>query len=401
MNVQEATNLSINEDEVWTIHNSAGAQLWGKLNYNTVYKGNTHQNTTTGKNLLDIPDGYTGTSGGVTTTWSNNIATSNASSTSSSTCTLTSTLTFKSNTLPAGTYTFSVQSSTSQYYPILRLRDTSNTWHNYSITAGENSVTITTDYSANAVQLSLGLWTAGTAITNFVTEYPMLEVGSSATSYEPYTGEMPSPNPDYPQTVEVVTGEQTLNISGGTITSEFNIDLGTTELCKIGDYQDYIYKDGDDWYIHKAIKKIVFDDNSDWVKHSSTNGNVFMLPSTGLVGYGYNTGTKAPALMDTDICIALGTMPDSAYGVFGVMSGQQQLRIFRGEYDAEYTAERLKSEMVGHYIYGALVTPTDTKITDSTLINSLDAVHEWLTRYGYTYSVGGSLPIIIEQNSLT
>ena len=138
--------------------------------------GDTKQQTYTGKNLLDIPDGYTGTSGGVTTTWSNNIATSNASSTTSTTCTLTSTIAFKS-TIPAGTYTFSVQSSTSQYYPILRLRDTSDTWHNYSITAGENSVTITTDYSANAAQLSLGLWTTGTAITNFVTEYPMLEVG--------------------------------------------------------------------------------------------------------------------------------------------------------------------------------------------------------------------------------
>jgi hypothetical protein len=52
-------------------------------------------------------------------------------------------------------------------------------------------------------------------------------------------------------------------------------------------------------------------------------------------------------------------------------------------------------------IYYPLATPTDTKITDSTLINSLNAVHEWLTRYGYTYSVTGSLPMIIEQNSLT
>ena len=397
MNVQDATNLSINEGEVRTIHNSAGAQLWGKLNYNTLYKGNTGQDTTTGKNLLDIPDGYTGTSGGVTTTWSNNIATSNASSTTSSTCSLTSTLAFKSTTIPAGTYTFSVQSSTSQYYPILRLRDTSNSWHNYSITAGENSVTITTDYSANAVQLSLGLWTAGTAITNFVTEYPMLEAGSSATSYEPYTGEMPSPNPDYPQTVEVVTGEQTLSISGGTITGEFNIDLGTTELCKIGNYQDYIYQGNDGWYVHKATGK----------REVTSISSIYSLAGSGYIGAQFDVTDMASNSRMNGYCNILIPMNSpSGATTEGITFGAGNTYVYVILKDS-----RMASSTVANWnawlasnttiIYYPLATPTETKITDTTLINSLDAVQEWLTRYGYTYSVNGSLPIIIEQNSLT
>ena len=37
------------------------------------------------------------------------------------------------------------------------------------------------------------------------------------------------------------------------------------ELCKIGDYQDYIYRDEDgDWFVHKEIKKEIFDGTKEW-----------------------------------------------------------------------------------------------------------------------------------------
>lgn len=41
-----------------------------------------------------------------------------------------------------------------------------------------------------------------------------IEKGTSQTSYEPYVGGIPSPNPDYPQDVQVVTGEQTVEVHG-------------------------------------------------------------------------------------------------------------------------------------------------------------------------------------------
>ena len=176
--------------------------------------------------------------------------------------------------------------------------------------------------------------------------------------------------------IKVADGECYVQLEKGSTATSYAPYFEPIELCKIGDYQDYIYCDrGGDWFIHKEIGKMVFDNNTNWSKHSTTNGNVFRLPSTGLVGYGYNTGTKAPALMDTDICIALGSQPDSTYGAFGITESQQ-LRLFRGEYDAEYTAEKLKSEMVGHYVCGALVTPTDTEITDSLLLSQLNALFE-------------------------
>ena len=42
----------------------------------------------------------------------------------------------------------------------------------------------------------------------------MLESGTTATNYEPYTGGIPSPNPDYPQEIKVVEGRQVIIDSG-------------------------------------------------------------------------------------------------------------------------------------------------------------------------------------------
>lgn len=60
-----------------------------------------------------------------------------------------------------------------------------------------------------------------------------LEQGSTATSYEPYTGGIPSPNPDYPQEVKVVKGENVVSVSGknlakienGTFTDDANLTI--------------------------------------------------------------------------------------------------------------------------------------------------------------------------------
>ena len=52
---------------------------------------------------------------------------------------------------------------------------------------------------------------------------------------------------------------------------------GTTpiELCKIGTYQDYIYKDSDKWYLHKEIGKVVVNGTENW---GVTNNTTFFTP---------------------------------------------------------------------------------------------------------------------------
>ena len=72
----------------------------------------------------------------------------------------------------------------------------------------------------------------------------MVRVSTTDTTYEPYTGGITSPNPDYPQDIEIVTGENTITISNedNTENQTFNIDLGNLELYKIKNLQDYIYE---------------------------------------------------------------------------------------------------------------------------------------------------------------
>ena len=51
-----------------------------------------------------------------------------------------------------------------------------------------------------------------------------LEIGSSATTYEPYVGGIPAPNPSYPQDVQVVTGEQTVKVTGKNLAPLLNTE---------------------------------------------------------------------------------------------------------------------------------------------------------------------------------
>lgn len=389
MNVQDATNLSINEGEVRTIHNSAGAQLWGKLNYNTLYKGNSEQVTYSGNNLFDKSNAIENTILG----WAAaNDVVENGSLLVHEYMLVTEGDTFASN---YGMCVFFFNNN-NEYLGCLLSggntigKQTGTYVRTFSVPSGYGITKMKVEYRHNQG----GNPSDMTSVTDI-----MLNTGNRVLPYEPYTGGVPSPNPDYPQTIEVVTGEQTLSISGGTITGEFNINLGTTELCKIGSYQDYIYQGNDGWYIHKAINKVLFNGSESWSMFSGRNGTFYISKS------------------DIILAPSIDVTPN-------VMSNYYEPKPFRSLYDmvvdygvANHNAQHwiairnknysdvnsFKSWLDSHNttVYYVLATPTETKITDTTLVNSLDAVHEWLTRYGYTYSVNGSLPIIIEQNSLT
>jgi len=110
----------------------------------------------------------------------------------------------------------------------------------------------------------------------------MIEQGSTASDYEPYVGGTASPNPEYPQQIQTVTGEQTISING----TDYTIDLGDIQLCGLGDdgngnplYRDRIYKDGDDWKVHKETKSVTLDENDDWAKREyGTNAYRVLRP---------------------------------------------------------------------------------------------------------------------------
>lgn len=158
------------------------------------------------------------------------------------------------------------------------------------------------------------------------------------------------------------------------------------ELCKIGTYQDYIYQSGGDWYIHKETAKLVFDgsDDEQWGLATSSrfycNANLYsggVLPASNaddfnaycnsLIARDYNTSWNS---------ITSGTVSVAA-------NGTSNPRIVNTDYTtlADFKAW-LASEPV--VLYYPLAAPTDARITDTALIEQLDALASATTYDGQT-----------------
>lgn len=219
------------------------------------------------------------------------------------------------------------------------------------------------------------------------------------TKYAGDTLQNGTPTPDTPIPVQVVTGEQTVEISNGVDSEDFAVSLGSIELCKIGTYQDYIYKNGDDWYVHKETARVDVSSLSGWFASGSyayktRNGMSDILPTSsdsatavGLCNAFSASTTNLVYAGSVDYGFAL----PGAGGV-GILVRNKNVASL-----ADFTTYLSNNPVYGYF---ALATATDTKITDATLVGQLNAVHEWLTRYGYSSTVTGNLPIIINQTNL-
>lgn len=271
------------------------------------------------------------------------------------------------------------------------------TWGNVIVSDG-SGYTFTTGSSSTSIAFYTiygGYSEQSVSIANM-----QIETGSQATTYEPYVGGTYSPNPDYPQEVNVVSGTQTITVSDGGSNSEtYTLDLGSIELCKIGTYQDYIYKSGDDWFVHKEIKKRNLTDYKDlawWVSGThvvkinwATLGDSdFVKPNNidtaGFIISNYFTNTTSRNLYDGTVAVGCGIGNDGLY--------------FSNN---DWSVNDFKTFITNNtvYIYNALATPTDTQITDSTLIGQLDALNSAALYTGtnsiVTTATGTNLPAIL------
>lgn len=221
-----------------------------------------------------------------------------------------------------------------------------------------------------------------------------LELGTSVTSYEPYVGGTASPNPDYPQEVQTVTGRQVVTISdGGSQSQSYTVDLGSIELCKIGTYQDYIYKSGEDWYVHKETGKYTLDGSLAWyvsgscfkltnlntdLGYAPMNAGYVFYPATDSIGLWCNYGIAKSGykvFQGTEKGVGLGVSNTGGGGADGiyVTGGSLTLENFQTMLNT--------SPLVCDYI---LDTPTDTQITNSALIAQLEALNAGTTYDGTT-----------------
>lgn len=204
---------------------------------------------------------------------------------------------------------------------------------------GRNSITFT----PTSTQLSSGTklfmrcprYLAKTTATYTLSNI-QLELGSTATTYEPYQS------------------------------TSYPVNLGNIELCKIEDYKDKIYKENDKWYLYKAIGKVVLKGNAsdgEWY----SNGNHCQLTIFSNKGFISNSQTysnnfKSVVYSSSNLGLSIYQSGNTSY-----------LRINKGITQfGNITAFKTWLSNNNTTVYYALNEPTTTEITDSNLIGQLD-----------------------------
>ena len=353
---------------------------------NLQLKGNTTQQTYSGKNFLNLVDGgHYGVSGTVNSDGTVTISGKATATTGESV--------FGSNqTIPAGTYTMTI-SKTLPFLINLSLASGVS----FRIPAGQTSVTTTlsTSYTNG------GIFMAMTSDVTYNETFNIQIVSGSTPDYdfEPYVGGIASPNPNYPQTVNVVTGEQTITVSDGNNNSDtYTVDLGSTELCKIGTYQDKIYKNGGNWYVHKETGKVVFDGSESWTRSTYSSTNNFYTPVADALKDASFINIRSDMFSPTPL--SWGSLSNEVYGI-ALYNITSQIRILYPQ-SLISDANAFKTWLSTHNttVYYALETPTDTQITNANLIAELEAIRKGAYGDDTQIVVNGNLPAIVAYDSI-
>lgn len=393
MDMQNVSNLVIPEGEVRTIHDENSRLLWGRVSYDVKYAGDSSQQTYSGKNLFNTQTLVTNWRSTVVSYDNNNVTikpTTNAS------CYVRYSIAVKPSTNYTISFDKAITGATTFAGRVSIYKYNGSTDTLINDVDATNTLTFTTGADTVAIRVYLYCM-SGTDTTweNIVASYSniQLEEGGSKTAYEPYTGGIPSPNPDYPQAISVVTGMQTVTLSDGVVSEDYTVGLGSLELCKIGAYQDYIYKSGSDWYVHKEVAKVVLDGTEAWTKtNNAFQTDASVTPNKGSVALDAFSDYYVHKYYASSITTNIKN------GEFGWNSGK--VLTIRNDSCADAPAFKVWLTSHNTSIYYTMSSPTETQITDTTLIGQLNAVHEWLTRYGYNATVTGNLPIIIDRANL-
>lgn len=284
----------------------------------TPYQGQSHEIKLLQENLLpDIPDG-TVAAAGITTTWSNGTAHITGTNTSTS-FNISNTLYFTAPLQVGETYTFSM-ATTSPHKVVFRMYDTSTqTWSApYEIAIGQTSTTTRLPFPCDRVAI--------------------------------YMGSVPT------------TGSKDITLSG------FRFGRAI-ELAKIGNYQDYIWNDNGTWKLHKSTAVAVLNGTENWAESGTTHERfvigsaqtTFSLLAIGTPSYKskcdyfkFQEGGTA--------WTGIGRCGFDGLGTFWCMiSGMSSLADFKAWLGANNVR-----------VYYPLATPTDTEITDETLLYQLN-----------------------------
>lgn len=188
-------------------------------------------------------------------------------------------------------------------------------------------------------------------------------------------------------------------IEKGSTQTSYSPYFTPIELCKIGNYQDKIYKSGDTWYLHKEIGKVVLTGGTNETYSFNSGTTQFYMTRT-------NFENLTPARKSS-------TNGFSNYFVFSStnswilnnisFSGTGALQIWINDSSITSTA-LFKNWLQTHntQIFYVLNTPTETEITNEELINQLESI-KLIEGYNEVSITSGDLPgsLTIHYNFVT
>lgn len=178
-------------------------------------------------------------------------------------------------------------------------------------------------------------------------------------------------------TVSALTNAKIQLEKGSTATS-YAAYFEPIELCKIGTYQDYIWKDGEDWKVHKAIGKYTFinpsgqgatwDESAKRIYFTTSwlqNHDVFISPHPDATTVAEIKADNFKAISFDDLYI------NGENGIALSSTGVISMR------NNSWTSEtEARAAITGTNMSYALAAPTDTEITNEALVAQLEAVLE-------------------------
>ena len=150
------------------------------------------------------------------------------------------------------------------------------------------------------------------------------------------------------------------------------------KLCKIGEYQDYIWKDGEDWKVHRNIGRyeMTGQESMTWeIRIPRMYINDSVLKNLGI----YPVYPRSQEALPTVVTSKFTAKSFNAFYTnaesdgFAMSSSGKNFNFGVKTWTSESEAI---ADITGTIIYYALATPTDTTITDQTLIEQLEAIRK-------------------------
>lgn len=375
-------------------------------------KGDTTQNTLTGKNKLPSKFGYTNTINGTTLTIDDE-GVITISGTNGSGINILFELD-NTYTIQSGDY-FHMGNDIATTNVSFSLLESDNTNIAGAIPSSANRIFDLAGKEGRTIA-RISIYHNASWDGSKITFKPMIVNSSTATSYEPYCGGIPSPNPNYPQDIQVVTGTQTVTISNAdnTESQTYTLHLGDIELAKIGSYKDKIFiaEEGNEvydsltqeqkanltlgkWYKYGAIGKVALNGSEEYTK---IRDYVF---STNLTNALFPTNTSELML---EYCnYYTGVSNSATWNNYDYLLSYSSGRIvFRNKDTKEISDFKTWLSTHNTIVYYVLLTSTSTEITNNTLLSDLEYIRTHAMSYsGATnISTSGNLPIIITASTL-